>query len=497
MRSGKRAVRVQPKRVSKPRIGLLHWAELAVAKLKKFGSTFEADPVHDFRVAIRHCRSMAEGLRTIDPSPEWKQFRDLGKPLFSALGELRDTQVMQEWLSSLASEADPVPTSLLATLSDREHEQKRAARDALKEFPAKRWLKLAGGLDECTRRLLLGGAVFKHLALERWMGAYQLHETAMRTHQDVDLHQLRIGIKRFRYTVENFLPDQHKRWSKDLKHMQDLLGEIHDLDVLRDEIARHADPSASLEQLNSRIQIEREKRVTEYESRMTGRGALWNAWRQGLPSGRGLSLAVNAKLRYWSRVLDPKPDHSHRVAQMSVNLWHDLRRELRWSFDRRAPVLVRAAALFHNIGANKREKKRDSYRRKMVNKFSVPVGWSAEEMRIVRLVSHYGHGPLPSAADEEFASLTDSDRAHVMKLAGIVRLADALETTGSAGLNVQLRVEANTFSILIPDFDPLTPPAIEIAAARHLLEVALGRPILVLPAPVATLSEEHLGKAHH
>ena len=238
-------MRVQPRRGSKPRAGLLHWAKLAVAELKKFGSTFEADPVHDFRVAIRHCRSMAEGLRTIDPSPEWKQFRDLGKPLFSTLGELRDTQVMQEWLSSLASEADPVPTSLLATLSEREHEQKRAARDALKEFPAKRWLKLAGGLDERARRLLPGSGVFKHLALERWMGAYQLHETAMRTHQDIDLHQLRIGIKRFRYTVENFLPDQHKRWSKDLKHMQDLLGEIHDLDVLRDEIARHADQATT------------------------------------------------------------------------------------------------------------------------------------------------------------------------------------------------------------------------------------------------------------
>lgn len=70
------------------------------------------------------------------------------------------------------------------------------------------------------------------------------------------------------------------------------------------------------------------------------------------------------------------------------------------------------------IGASKRQRKRDSYRIKMVSKFSVPVGWSAEEMRVVRLVSRYSHGPLPSTADEEFASLAEPDRTRVMKLAG-------------------------------------------------------------------------------
>ena len=489
MRSGKRAVHVQPKRGITPRLGLFHWANRAVSKLKTVGLKFEADPVHDFRVAIRHCRSMAEGLRTIDPSPEWKQFRDLGKPLFSALGELRDTQIMLEWLSNLTSESDPVRTSLATALSDREHELKRVANGALEEFTAKRWLKLAENLDERAYRLPPGGRIFQNLALERWIDGYQLHEIAMRTRRDEDLHRLRIGIKRFRYTVENFLPNQHRKWNRNLKRMQDLLGEVHDLDVLRDEIAMHLASSASVEQLNSRIQIEREQRIAEYESAMIGRRALWNVWRQGLPSGRGLSLAVNAKLQHWSRVLDPKPDQSRRIAKISVNLWSGLRRELGWAFDRREPVLLRTAALFHNIGANKRKKNRDSFRTKMVGKFSVPVGWTAEEMRVVRLVSHYGRGPLPSSADNEVVSLSNSDRLRVMKLAGIVRLADVLETTGSAGLNVHVCFERNSLSILVPGFDPLSPLAIEIAAARHLLEVALERSILALPAPIHDLSE--------
>lgn len=176
----------------------LHWAKRAIAELNKASPGLQVDPVHDLRVAIRRCRSMAEGLRTIDPAPGWKQFRGLAKPLFSALGELRDTQVLQEWLSSLTSDDDQVRASLAATLSARESEQKRAARDALKDFNTKRWMKLADELDQHARKLPPGRRIFQHLALERWTEAYELHQTAMRTQRDTDLHQLRIGIKRFR-----------------------------------------------------------------------------------------------------------------------------------------------------------------------------------------------------------------------------------------------------------------------------------------------------------
>ena len=77
-----------------------------------------------------------------------------------------------------------------------------------------------------------GSIVYQHLALEKWTAAYELHKRAMHTRSQVALHELHIGIKRFRYTVENFLPQQHARWGDDLKELQDLLGEVHDLDVL-------------------------------------------------------------------------------------------------------------------------------------------------------------------------------------------------------------------------------------------------------------------------
>ena len=55
-------------------------------------------------------------------------------------------------------------------------------------------------------RIRLGSALFKHLALERWTAARELHSRALHNRSQVAFHSLRIGIKRFRYIVENFLP---------------------------------------------------------------------------------------------------------------------------------------------------------------------------------------------------------------------------------------------------------------------------------------------------
>src|SRR5579864_8132603 len=93
--------------VSRKQHGLAFWMQRVLEECDRVALKFAADPVHDLRVALRRCRSMADGLMTFDPDSSWKQMRRAGKKLFSSLGELRDVQVMHEWIGKLGTAEDP------------------------------------------------------------------------------------------------------------------------------------------------------------------------------------------------------------------------------------------------------------------------------------------------------------------------------------------------------------------------------------------------------
>ena len=279
--------------------GLAYWAQRVLEECEKVSQDFAPDPVHDLRVAIRRCRSMADGFLSVDPDPEWKQMKKLGKPLFSSLGELRDTQVMSEWATRLSEDHDHVRHILLHSLAHKETAQKAAALEALRRFDGKRWFALNAKLAKRTGKVPIEGLVFQHLALERWMEAHELHRQALRNRTQVGYHQLRIGIKRFRYTVENFLPQRHEKWAPDLRDLQDALGEVHDLDVLRAMIRAH--PEIKTEdrgRWQKRIGEERQKRLDLYRDKMLGKNSLWQAWRAELPSGPSLEKSGPAEIAH-------------------------------------------------------------------------------------------------------------------------------------------------------------------------------------------------------
>ena len=46
----------------------------------------DADAIHDLRVAIRRCRSIAAVMEEVDPDPSWPELRRLARKLFRQLG---------------------------------------------------------------------------------------------------------------------------------------------------------------------------------------------------------------------------------------------------------------------------------------------------------------------------------------------------------------------------------------------------------------------------
>ena len=465
--------------------GLLYWAQRALVECDNASQEFAPDPVHDLRVAIRRCRSLADGFRSVDPDPEWKEMRRLGKALFSSLGELRDTQVMMEWVTQLSEDHDFVRDTLLNSLREKEIAQKEAAQGALRDFDRKRWLTLNTRLAERTGQIALEGLVFQHLALERLLEAHELHRQALKNRTQVGYHQLRIGIKRFRYTVENFLPERHEKWAPDLRALQDALGEVHDLDVLRASIRTHPEiEAADRERWYARIQEERQKRLELYRRKMLGRNSLWLAWRADLPSGPTLEEAALEKLRAWASFLDPDVRHSAYVTRIALQFYDTLAKSGAISTRPDYRRILQAAGLVHDVGRSRGTAGHLKRGYRMIEKLKPPLGWSEEELRCVATIARYHRGGLPQKRDSYFVGLNAKRRAELLPIIGILRLANAFDSPrGQARPAISLETRNGTLYVSGHGLEAISDTAERLARARYLLEASSGLVIRIRPQP--------------
>ena len=244
---------------------------------------WKAREVHDLRVALRRCRTMADALSEVNPDRGWRELKKVSRKLFRALGVLRDTQVEQEWLKKLSAPGDPVRKHVLTVLAGAQKEHRVKARRALEDFGRKGWRKSVQRLRGKAQFFPLDSVVFQRLALTRLNEAAELYERARRGRSRIAWHRLRIGLKGFRYTLENFMPQRYQPWSEDLKRIQDLLGEVHDLDVLRAVIRRQRAKLAEADVLLwfERIEEARKVRLEKFRSVIGSKGSLWLMWRAG------------------------------------------------------------------------------------------------------------------------------------------------------------------------------------------------------------------------
>jgi CHAD domain-containing protein len=442
------------------------------------------DPVHDLRVALRRCRSMADGLMAVDPERAWKDMKKAGKILFRSLGELRDVQVMTEWVQKLGPPDDPETQALLDLLARREQANKVVAAEAIRAFDVKQWRKWSRELPRRAARLRPGSTLFKHLALERWIEAHDLHRRALRNRSQVAFHQLRIGIKRFRYIVENFLPQQHEAWSSDLKELQDLLGHIHDLDVLW-TTATQVNAFASAEsraRWHAIVHEAREKRIARYRERMVSPGSLWNSWRAELPQGKQIRLAATARIKLWAAFLDPDFAHSQRVAELSLQIFDGLAvlRLVPSSPNQDIRSILQSAALMHDVGRSKQENGHHKVSYRMIRRLPPPLGYGASELQLTAITARFHRGTLPQSHHKTLRELAADQKKIVLYLAAIVRFANAVDSD-SGGRIQRLQVEEKNGVVLVAaqGYAAWTRAAESIAGAAHLLELVLRRPVLV------------------
>ncbi len=458
------------------------------AELDKVRSNPDPDNVHDLRVAIRRCRAVAMVFEEVDPDAAWPELRKTAKKLFRALGALRDGHVMEDWVKKLTPASDPVRVQMHSTFETEEPKLRSEVLRVAGKFDQKEWKRLERRLRQRVRVLPVSGLAAEGLAWERFEEIKQLHAQALRTKKAKPWHALRIGLKKLRYTVESLLPEHHAAWSESLKRLQDLLGDIHDLDVLAEKVKAESGVDGTARKAWKQVvQGERAKRVQTYRQLTLGKTSIWNKWRHALPHGERLDAAALARLQATARAAQSSPRNAARVARISIRIFELLRRAkvLQPVFgDANVQRNLRAASLLHAVGRDQKHPRKAA--RKFLLGLKVPPRWTREDWELVAWAVRFHRGAEPTVNDAKFAKLSASQQENIRVLAGVIRLGRALHKSGvDSPTGFKIENSADAITLLIPRLADDLEIAARLAAGKHLLETVLGKPLVVRAAEKA------------
>jgi len=190
-----------------------------------------------------------------------------------------------------------------------------------------------------------------------------------------------------------------------------------------------------------------------------------------------------SRLRVWASYLDPDFAHSQRVAQLALHLYEGLVRAGVVGHHGDARDVLQAAAFMHDVGKAKSgpDHQKKSYR--MIRKQPRPLGWSARELELAAVVARYHRGGLPRLRSKAMQTLDLPDRQLAMRLAGVLRLARALDMRNGTPPKLTVELSDRILRIHSAGYSPLDRIAEKVAAARHLLETVLRLPVIVKPLP--------------
>ncbi len=492
----------QPAVNNPERTGLTYWMDRVLEEHSKLNGNWPPEPVHDLRVALRRCILIADLMRNLDAGADWRSMRKAGRRLFRQLGALRDAQVLAEWVQRLGPPGEASTVGLLEGLKAKYEHDRALAQDAARKFDRKQWRAWSKELASRFRHVASDKSACESLALEIWEAVRALHRRAQKNQSHIAYHRMRVELKKFRYAVENFLPTMYPGWAPDLKFLQDLLGEIHDLDVLSQIIFKNKRISdeAGRGFWANKLQEERASRLQQYRAKMAGKSSPLLIWREGLPAERKLRSAGLAKLAQWAYFVTPGFPRVRRIARFALQLYdgfancgligHDSNIEERF--------ILHAAALLQEVGHFKKNKAhhKESYR--MIRRTPPPAGWTKRDLELVALVARFHRRALPSLDHKILKTYQLPLRHSLILLAALLRMANAfgakpyravrrLGVENCAGV-VVVRAEGYT------ETDPLTR---KLSQAKRLLEFALHRPVHILTPGVQIVAPQLVQPATH
>ena len=475
----------QMKSATEEKVGFAYWADRVLEEHSNVGGALPAQPIHDLRISLRRCILIADVMRDLDPACDWKSMRKSARRTFQRLGTLRDTQVLTEWIEKLGTPGEASTDVLLEALKKKHEQDRTDARAAIREFDRKQWRAWRRECSKHYRHILSDRTACESLVLEIWENVRDLNRRAQRSRSLLAYHRARVGLKKFRYAVENFLPSLYQGWAPDLKLVQDLLGEIHDLTVLDQMIvkSRSLFEETVFTAWRAKVEEERSTRLKEYRAKMAGKESPLRIWREGLPAEKDLRSTGLARLGEWASFVTPDFPRVRRTARLSVQLFDGLANCGLIGKD--SPIeerfILQAAALLQESGRFKKGKAyhKESYR--MIRKISPPPGWTKRDLEFAALVARFHRRALPYPDHEKLRAYELPFRQSLIRLAAILRVANAFQGKHYRAIR-RLHVENGPGFLVVRaegfhDRDPINS---KLSVARRFLEFVFQRSVHIL-----------------
>ncbi len=228
---------------------IIQKALLSVIKANEAGLLQDLDPefLHDFRVGIRKTRSALGQLKGVFPQQARKHFQREFRWLGDRTGPTRDMDVYLQKIPGY-QEALPggVNDELLPLVEFLERRKRRDHNRLTRTLKSKRYARLMEDWDVFLAGSVLTGPPpanatrpILEVASERtWRVFGKVLNSGKAAGRDAPakaLHRLRINCKRLRYLLSFFRslfpPEDMKPLLKELKRLQDVLGDFNDIQV--------------------------------------------------------------------------------------------------------------------------------------------------------------------------------------------------------------------------------------------------------------------------
>lgn len=237
------------------------YLEDAAGACARVGDPKDAEALHDFRVALRRLRGLIRAYRPYLDECLPKKLRRRIRDMAAGTGLARDTEVQLAWLEAQRGQGRDHERAgyqwMIRRLEARLTEEYRDIRTRLPgrfaRLHERLMVRLGLALDDSSPPF---GEVAADLMLEA-ADAFRTHLEQVHGQADEgEIHRARIAAKRLRYLLEPLAPelDSGKALVKELKGLQDVMGEIHDTQLMASELSQAAE-EAGAERMRRLIEL--------------------------------------------------------------------------------------------------------------------------------------------------------------------------------------------------------------------------------------------------